>query len=598
MGISLAASYWQIFWVTVLRTTLAVPRLDALAGLLGSVIDFADYRALRVSPLLAVMALLSWLVPLASLLPPATLSVISTETTQRIPSHIPVPAFNFSQMAFTFKAVNYSLIEPLNDDNQFFFEVYDSLSTRVSRLAAQVALQGYVPDFEANRPNSSATVNFAGPAVQCLPIAPEILRPFNEIMDCSFISANRSIPEQDICNVAFVAWVPDRDSRVPFEDHSAKRGFLPLKSESSALDPDAGYSGGFLGRTEFGGPATLFVAKKENTELLVPDAWTVLNCSLYNASYAVRLTSNANKRGTVSLLDTHPLGSVIYQNSTSQSRFGTSVSDFDSFSLSYMAMMEALGMLMVGAVTFGQLGDSIVLHNVSSHNERGVHSQNPELMRTLLRFTTELLPFLGQFDLLPGAEISLTLPTRPDETMWKTIATIDNNRTYSLPREAFSSTTFNQSLGSAIEELFRNMTLSLFSDGAFLKQSELEVQMLLSHTQNTYAYSRNNLLLSYGIAAGLVLVACLVGCTYIWLSGESYSNRLSTMYRTAGGLGGDTIVAIEDRSGADPLPKYLAKTRLALGNRDGTGQAPMQIQDDSVEMDHQYVGIDQRYTAN
>jgi hypothetical protein len=57
--ISIGASYWQVFWGTVLNGPFAVPQLDTLAGMLRSLLDLLDLKAFTTRPILFAMALLS-----------------------------------------------------------------------------------------------------------------------------------------------------------------------------------------------------------------------------------------------------------------------------------------------------------------------------------------------------------------------------------------------------------------------------------------------------------------------------------------------------------------------------------------------------------
>ena len=142
--------------------------------------------------------------------------------------------------------------------------------------------------------------------------------------------------------------------------------------------------------------------------------------------------------------------------------------------------------------------------------------------------------------------------------------TASGNQAIWYPSEAYTSATFNRSLGTAVEELFQNTTLSLFSNPAFLENSTDTVEITYGLTQNIYAYNRRNLLVSYGLAVGFALVASIVGCVSIFFNDASYSNRFSTILRTTRGQELEELVASNDRSGIDPLPQYLAKTRLDL----------------------------------
>jgi hypothetical protein len=74
---AIGTSYWQLFWITLHRKTLMLSTVDSLAGLLGAPQEFLNLNAIRASPTLVSLALLSWLIPFAAVIPPATLSVQS-----------------------------------------------------------------------------------------------------------------------------------------------------------------------------------------------------------------------------------------------------------------------------------------------------------------------------------------------------------------------------------------------------------------------------------------------------------------------------------------------------------------------------------------
>jgi hypothetical protein len=61
----------------------------------------------------------------------------------------------------------------------------------------------------------------------------------------------------------------------------------------------------------------------------------------------------------------------------------------------------------------------------------------------------------------------------------------------------------------------------------------------------------------------LAFLASIAGRIAIFWNGASYTQKFSTVLRTTTGLG--QVVAENDRSGADPLPKYLSRARVDLG---------------------------------
>lgn len=73
--ISLATTYHQVFWWSVRRRPLTFSTLDSLGSLMNSMFEMLNYRAVVFSPAFAAVAILIWVIPIASILPPAMLSV-------------------------------------------------------------------------------------------------------------------------------------------------------------------------------------------------------------------------------------------------------------------------------------------------------------------------------------------------------------------------------------------------------------------------------------------------------------------------------------------------------------------------------------------
>lgn len=159
--ISIGASYWQVFWGTVLHRTLAISQVDVLAGMLDSILDLLDLRASRTRPILIALALLSWMVPLASILPPATLSVHGNTTTEYTQRRVPIPQFDGNPMAII-SAVPTGLLATDED-----FLEYRKPRQQLTRLLTATAYRGALPDYQTAFPNSTYTLEFPGPAMRC-----------------------------------------------------------------------------------------------------------------------------------------------------------------------------------------------------------------------------------------------------------------------------------------------------------------------------------------------------------------------------------------------------------------------------------------------
>jgi hypothetical protein len=554
LAIATCTAYWQVFWHIALRKTLAVSSLDALTNVLGSLLEFANVRTVFGNPGLAALAILAWLVPFASLLPPATLSVLPASTMNSTYTPVPVPYFANVLMAGT----TYRMMAGDQFISDSIVNQYLQASLQLSRMATTTALRGTVPEHQTLSPNSTYELDFNAPAIQCQSISQDILQAFNEAAGCEFTGPPPSIDKpKRSCNgsVPYVSWVPNRSSLVPFANGTIRNQLLPLDEDLGGLSPSIEYNGRYMGAS-IDSPPTRFVATRSQVPPLSDSNWDVLNCSLYNATYVVQFASDSNSRSLPHLLDVRMVNSVSFGWQSDSRDVNERIPDLDLDIFSYLGMMESLNRLLVGTIVGnGKAGDTIYWE------QKRLRVQSPNLMATLLAFTREIVPLM--------ARVNLNDDPTPDASEWVDMGPYGRG-SISLPKEAVLSPSYDQSLGSAIEELFQNMTLSLFSDPRFLRNSEEPINVTRSYTRNTYFYSQRNLLLSYGIALFLTLLASISGCLAIFYNGASYTHKFSTILRTTAELG--ELVEKSDRTGADPLPKYMSRARVDLGRSDGYSQ--------------------------
>lgn len=563
-------SYWQVFWATALRNTLTVSSMDALAGVLSSLLDFTSFKTFFCNPGLAALALLAWLVPFASLLPPATLSVLPSAMTNNTYNHVLVPHFaNITMAEYNYRSFagdKFSGIEgglkPSNVD------MYLNPTFQLSRLATTTAYRGAVSDHRTLEPNSTYEIEFYAPAVQCQSAPRNVIKGFDKAAGCNFTRiANYPVKIENPCeqNNAFVSWVPNESALVPFGNGSLRSGFLPLDEELGSESTEA-YSKTYLGHFE-NGPATLFVATRSQRQPWTRE-WDVMNCSLFNASYTVQQSSDSNSRSQPRISDVRILNSVPFTWQTSTYDMGTPRPALNSVIFSYMALMECLNRLLVGSIV-----GTAPYTDLPYWTERDLRYQNPSMKATSLAFSAELVPLLGSIRQNNSASGIV-----PNGGQWTNVNEVDglpDDETgwIFLPRDAVESPSFNRPLRAGIEQLFQNFTLALFSEPRFLRDSDKPVNITLSYTRNIYSYSQRNLLLSYGVALGLTLLASLAGCTAIFFNRASYTNKFSTIMRTTAGF--EDLVHENDRTGADPLPKHLARARIDLGRREGVAANEM-----------------------
>lgn len=267
--------------------------------------------------------------------------------------------------------------------------------------------------------------------------------------------------------------------------------------------------------------------------------WDVLNCSLHYATYKTTVASSNDR-------------SIILDYTVM--KHGQSVRT---------GVLEAIGSLPLFSLSgnSSDYGHLMLLDSLREVLRGYLDSSNTmfikglsDITRTPLMFSKELVHLTAIF---------------PDDFSKKPLSQQElwDLQTKSYPEEAYTATTFNHSLAFAIETLYHNITLSLLSRESFLAHPGQIANVTTERWLNQYSYDNRNLLLSYGIALALGLLACIYGCTSIYRSECSYSNKFSTILRTTKGHleGFDALLTDADRGGADPLTGRLAKAKLVLG---------------------------------
>ncbi|KAF2141994.1 uncharacterized protein K452DRAFT_308403 [Aplosporella prunicola CBS 121167] len=119
----------------------------------------------------------------------------------------------------------------------------------------------------------------------------------------------------------------------------------------------------------------------------------------------------------------------------------------------------------------------------------------------------------------------------------------------------------NRSLATAIEDLTRNFTLSLFATAT---NKTTTVPVNATFLVNHYAYNAIPLLASYGTVLFVTLASIAVGFAAIWTNGYAASTSFSSIVLASRNKDLDHLA--QGRSlGARPLAKDIAKTKLRYG---------------------------------
>lgn len=547
--VGLGVTYCQVFWWSIRRSPLELSSLDSLGGLLHSVFELRNFYALLACPALAALALLMWLLPLTAIIPPATLAVGTASKLSTDNRSTFTPDYQGEAMA---KFSNGHVMHMISEItmSKWYFSWYGYPTNQLLKTALSAAYQGTVLDMDYGEANSTYTAQFYGPTVQCRSMPSDILQDFNRSLDCDprltphhsddwcLYDPSKPATAHNRIIYAYISWLPSEGEVVPFGQGNITNARLPL---------EAMRFGSYKG-----GPASMFIA---NRVRLDADEWNVLNCSFYNASFLANFSSDASKRVTPVIEDLEVLNPVSASIADPGWTEDTPLDPKNAVIFSYMSLMQCLCKILYGTIV------SPVASEIPLINEGKV--QQPDVLITGLGLSQELKQMRkSSLNMVPVNDSNWIFPaeqpTYPSDTKEA------DRFSEAWPTSDFYSPAFGRPLASSIEEMFHNMTLSLFSSPSFLIESDMPVNVTILRSQNIYIYSSTRLVLSYVIALVLALISSICGLLAIRQNGASYSNRISTFLRVAVQQDLYSLIPPDDQRGADPLPRSVANAKFDL----------------------------------
>ncbi|PKK48525.1 hypothetical protein CI102_7940 [Trichoderma harzianum] len=126
----------------------------------------------------------------------------------------------------------------------------------------------------------------------------------------------------------------------------------------------------------------------------------------------------------------------------------------------------------------------------------------------------------------------------------------------------YHSPDLSPSVGELIEELSRNITLSVFSLDQMLIQNDTMVR--ISSDVNVYSYNRRVLIITYAVVFLGTLIALLIGSVAYFKNGVSHQLSFSTFMSTTRNYQLDELTA-GSSMGAMPLRDSIRSTKLQFG---------------------------------
>ncbi|KAL4744153.1 hypothetical protein BDV11DRAFT_165839 [Aspergillus similis] len=145
VGIACVQNLWWILRMKPVRLST----LDSMWDIRGNIFNFFDPHIWLRGPNVAILGLISWCIPLVTVVTPSTLSVRSTIGTMIQEQQMPAIDFDFDKF--------YTM-----DDGG-----PSGPTPSVSRFITGAVIQGTIPSIPAPAPNSTYSLTFFGPLIQC-----------------------------------------------------------------------------------------------------------------------------------------------------------------------------------------------------------------------------------------------------------------------------------------------------------------------------------------------------------------------------------------------------------------------------------------------
>ncbi|KAF4950753.1 hypothetical protein FSARC_13097 [Fusarium sarcochroum] len=497
-------AYTQILWRTLRSKSVSIQGVNSLFGILHDAWDFTTWELWTAAPALAVVAMIAWALPLIAVVTPATLTVQVSSYPNKTVIDSPLPILDYSD------PLNFAQWTAAGGTG------YLAPSSYISRVLLSVASSGSILAIPAPSPNSSYSLDFYGPTISCgAPKNATFAKLVTDTVKNSTWSANP---------VGYVGFVPQ--SRLGGDISLDLADDVPNAEEYALLGLE-----GALNTSLISTMATLDKTGRNTSTakfyVVVPDSpsstgYMVANksieCALYNSSFAVDFTYN-NGQQDISY-KTKKLNGVSAANTLT---CGNQSPDSCKDLIAYISLMDALGKLLLGSLQISHYG--------------AMSPTQTQIMSSALMDSKEMQAL-------------------------RAVNSVDASER----EEILQSVIGNISISDALEQLFTNATISLFSNSRFLQNDTAASNGPITYLspQIAFSYAPRNLFIAYG--SGLLVAAIVVafGLVCIKSSSASYGNSFSTILRTTRNPDLDTMVPAAETSGAEPLSNHLGNSRLVL----------------------------------
>ncbi|MCJ1403048.1 hypothetical protein MMC11_006270 [Xylographa trunciseda] len=507
---ALVGSYEQYIWRIFRHKSISIRGIDKITSLNSNLTGFCCLELYKQAWLAVGIAALGWCLPLAGLTPPSTLSIVPGLLVDMYSAELSVIDWSDAGWASSYSS--------------------NGAATQIPRVGAQTAGGRTILPLQAPAVNSSYSVHFYGPSLQCGGTDASHQSAFD------YYTARALNESGTVTYAQAVEIFDDRAEIIP--EFKGATSFLVY----SAFVPDIGWfsNGEFLPSM----PASLlwspelpidYTREQEFLQLWFQTAGNSIVCSLTNTSFDLDIEF---LNGTQSITQ-REIYTVSPWTPTELTSTESNVQD-QAYLTTFVTFVNTLS----GNVTLQQ----------AFGTELSLKLDDSNVLNTALSACPE---FTLWFD---------TTTFRPTNSSIYGINLSGNITNYVFPNDP--SICRNGSLPRAIEDLANNITISMLGNADLTVQREGPVN--ISIPCNVYQYDNLNLVISYTGAIIATIFSVAIGMFALYENGVSHSTSFSAILNTTRSTRLSDLTQ-GNSLGAEPLANDLGDLRLRFGLLDNEG---------------------------
>ncbi|KAF1849050.1 uncharacterized protein K460DRAFT_415486 [Cucurbitaria berberidis CBS 394.84] len=474
---AISSAYTQHMWFDFRTKFTKISTIDSKFTALSNIFSLLDPQFLWKSKIGVILALFSWLLPLAAIVTPATLSVRTTQSSNI--TMLPVPKADFASFPVPVAG--------------------NALNPSLDRLSRLVSSGMQIPPVSAFIPDATYSLEFLGPSLRCSTAANNVLKNIDTVFDTI---GNKTGSQPNAVYMAFSpftpvtysgrAWPIDDPGQVS-ENSKDWKTFVSLCLTGSSTVCS------FIQPAIYGRPDNSTVGQGKTIDT-ANALWLRLGderlaCSIQRTQFNVQFDSR------------NPFSALKSYSYAHQGTFDATSNETRGYVVATQPLLNILSGATWFIPRFCSLSQAQMTKCTSDISYR--------TSRTAIH-ETALTAFVSSKANETYQEI-LNIGLKESGGVNSVMGSSSPPPEVDMLDLKLSR---NLTIGAIIEEMSRNMTLSYFTDARYLSFNSTTVSVTTTKSFNVYVYNVRNLVLAYAIAVGASLLAVLAGMYVYILNGR------------------------------------------------------------------------------